>query len=211
MIEQLQIFFQQYGYAVIFLGAFLESIIITTFFVPGILIVLLGGYFAQQGELSLLLAMLMAVMGVFFGNVANYWAGHNLTFFYSRRFSWGLKVMQHEKKSQELIQKYGMLAIFYSHLVGYFRTIVTFTAGVIHFPFMRFLAVAGISSLLWGAGFTLIGFLFAKTANDLQLIQGRIVFLALGLLVVLILLNTLQRLLSKVLLQRTKKIKNKTL
>ena len=65
--------FVSFGYLIVFFAAFFESVILLGFLLPGGLIVLLGGYFAQQNQMSVIWVIILAWSGMFLGDLLNYW------------------------------------------------------------------------------------------------------------------------------------------
>ncbi len=64
--------FGRYGYAVLFVGVFLENLGIP---VPGETVLLAAGFFAKQGTLRLSIVIPCAIVAAIFGDNFGYWIG----------------------------------------------------------------------------------------------------------------------------------------
>lgn len=195
MLEFIQETFFVYGYWLLFFSSLLEGVIVTGLFVPGGLIVLLGGYFAKTSTLvSFWFVVLLSWIGMFLGDVVNYYFGKGIwhRFFeksrFVQRFS-RIYIFGQEARMRKLLAKYGTLAIFYAHLVGALRSTVGFFAGMSGFSIRRYLIASCVASLVWSLLFTAIGYFVAEATSDLRDLNGTITFLALGLLLLILLLR----------------------
>jgi len=65
----------KYGYLIIFLGAFIESILLINLYIPGSTAVLLGAILASKGELSLALVIFAGATGALLAYTADYYMG----------------------------------------------------------------------------------------------------------------------------------------
>lgn len=184
--------FREYGYAIVFFSAFFESLIGIGLLLPGSFIVLFGGYFAQTGELSVYLIGFLAFWGMFLGDVVNYCVGRiSITAALKNKkwFSWILK--NHNNVSKQL-QRYGMLAVFYSHILGYTRSIVCFSAGFLRYPFEKYVVSVFIASSLWGALFVGLGYFLGTTTSGLKDLSTRVAIIAWIVLFALLALKIIQ-------------------
>ena len=175
-----------YGYPAIAAGAFFE----------GETMLILGGFAAHQGYLSL-----PAVLGcAYLATVATD------QFYFSLGRLKGLAALERrprwKAKSEKvvaLIRRHQTpLAIFFRFLYG-MRAIVPFALGATGSPRLRFLALDLLGSAAWVAAYGALGYLFGRTA---QLVLGDVrryeadgfaAILALGLLVWLLSRRRLRR------------------
>jgi len=139
--------FASYGYLIVFFAAFFESVVLLGFLLPGGLIVLLGGYFAQQNQISVVLVTTLAWLGMFLGDLLNYWLGKKGFHKILTRSPKFQSLLKNYNSAENFINKYGALAIFYSHILGYMRSIICFSAGVISFPKRKYIFAVLTASL----------------------------------------------------------------
>lgn len=175
--------FAHYGYAIVFLGAFFESLLLFGFFLPGSFIVLFGGYFAKMGHSSLSFTIFLAFLGMFLGDMVNYMLGRaGLGKFLEKKKFLSKVIGKHTVVSEQL-HKYGTIAIFYSHILGYTRSVICFSAGAVKYPFKTFLLSTFIASSLWGIVFVGLGYFLGTTTEGLKNISVRVTVIAwLGIL-----------------------------
>ena len=74
-IDFLRLYYHDYGYAIVFFGAWLENIVLVSLVWPGGVVVLLGAIYARLGELSFGLTIILAWLGSLLGTFVNYLIG----------------------------------------------------------------------------------------------------------------------------------------
>lgn len=167
ILNILELSFSGYGYLIVFFAALLESIIFLGFLLPGGLIVLLGGYFAQRDQLSVVFVFILAWLGMFLGDMVNYWLGkHGFHKIFIKHLRLG-NILKSHKLADDNISKYGILAIFYSHILGYMRSIICFSAGIVSFPERKYLSAVLGASFFWSLIYVGMGFIFGKSTKNL--------------------------------------------
>lgn len=188
-MEQIYEYYLQYGYIFVFVGALLESFLLTTIFLPGSVIVLMGGYFAKENQTSLVVVIICGWIGMFLGNVANYFLGSKRVFASLENN----KIVGFFKKragtARWYLERYGVWAIFLLHVLGNFRTIIGFIAGRLGYPFKKFLAVVLVSSFFWSLFFVMVGFFLAHQVGDIRDISTKIGFITFGIFLLFLLLQ----------------------
>jgi membrane protein DedA with SNARE-associated domain len=151
-----QQFLEQYlaahGYWVLFVWTFME----------GEAGLILAGFLAFQGHLNIFGVIATAFLGSFAGDQFYFylgrWYGHYLLRIFTtlaRKFRKGLR----------LIEKYGSFVAFISRFTYGFRIILPVILGITRFPAPRFLWLNLISAFVWSVIFSLIGYLFGKSAS----------------------------------------------
>lgn len=190
MIELIESLFEQYGMIIVFLGGVLESLVVIGVFVPGSILLLVGGYYASIGLISPIELMIFGVGGMYIGDVINYGLGRSLHTEMMKRGR-GKILHLHMKHYQFLLKKYGTGLIGYGHVLGSIRSVVCFGAGVFGYPFKHYLFVTFISTTAWAGIFILTGILLGSAsvaAHDIiqkiQLMGGILLALAVTLWIV---------------------------
>lgn len=180
-MEQIYEYYLQYGYIFVFVGALLESFLLTTIFLPGSVIVLMGGFFAKESPISLIAVIVCGWLGMFLGDVANYFLGEKKVF---ARFE-NNRIVRYFKKragtARWYLKQYGAWAIFLLHVLGNFRTIIGFIAGRLNYPFKKYILIVLVSSFFWSLTFVLVGFFLAHQVGDIKDISTKIGFITLGI------------------------------
>lgn len=200
-------FISQYGYLIIFASAFLESLILFGFLLPGSLIILFGGFVARNGTLSLPLVLLLAFLGMFIGDIANYFLGKTSWKKIFLRTKLSKYFQQKEKIALSYFEKFGISIIYYSHIVGYLRSIICFTAGIINISLKRFLLATFLSSILWSLIYVLLGYFLAQTNYELGKLNNRIQIISL-IIVALIIIFTFIKIKLKTYMENRLKKRN---
>ena len=194
--------FVSYGYLIVFFAALFESVILLGFFLPGGLIVLLGGYFAQQNQISVILVTILAWLGMFLGDLLNYWLGKKGFHKILTRSPKFQSLIKNYNSAENFINKYGALAIFYSHILGYMRSVICFSAGVVSFPRRKYIFTVLTASLFWSLLFVGLGFLFGETTKSLSTLSKRVTVVAWLVIILFVLLKLMQRIIHHMFTQK---------
>ena len=194
--------FVSFGYLIVFFAAFFESVILLGFLLPGGLIVLLGGYFAQQNQISVVLVTILAWLGMFLGDLLNYWLGKKGFHKILARNTKFQSLLKNYNSAENFINKYGALAIFYSHILGYMRSVICFSAGVVSFPRRKYIFTVLIASLFWSLLFVGLGFIFGETTKSLQTLSKRVTVVAWLVIILFVLLKVMQRIIHRMFTQK---------
>lgn len=187
MIEVIGQLFGQYGTLIVFVGGLLESLVITGIFVPGSVLLLVGGYYASIGLISPFELLVMGIAGMYVGDILNYSLGR----IFRRKIlaqKSGKILNIHVKKFHVASVKYGTGLIGYGHVLGSVRSFICFGAGVFGYPFYHFLLVTFLSTVAWASIFVVTGVVLGSAsiaAHDIirkiQLIAIILGILAFGL------------------------------
>jgi membrane-associated protein len=161
-------------YAVIFLFAALDVVVPI---IPSETAVITAGVLAASGELSIGLIILVAGAGAVLGDNVAYWIGRQLTGFVQRRLFKGEKQRHLDRTERALKERGGSLIVIGRFIPGG-RTVVSFGAGILHYPWRRFIAYDLLAGALWATYAGLIGYFGGKAFEDSPL-KG--ILLALGI------------------------------
>jgi membrane protein DedA with SNARE-associated domain len=147
-----------YGYWAVLIGTFLE----------GETVLVLGGFAAHQGYLSLSWVILAAFAGSF--------SGDQLFFFLGRKYSarillkrpaWQTQVIRVNK----LMDRFRSWLILMFRFMYGLRTVTPFVIGMSPIPRVRFILLNGTGALAWAAAVGTGGYLFG---NLLEIFLGKI-------------------------------------
>jgi len=141
-----------YGYLAVFLGTFLE----------GETILLLGGYAAHRGHLSLPLVMVVAFAGSLLGDQTMFWMGHR----YGRRIlaRWpGLE--PRVARVRPLLDRFGnVFALIFRFFYG-LRNVTPLAMAIGGFSPSRFLVLNLLGAAGWAAVVSTLGYAFGEAAE----------------------------------------------
>lgn len=152
MQEILKEYLLVYGYWVLFLWTFLE----------GEAGLILAGFLAFQGYLSLWGVILIAFAGAFCGDQFYFYLGRWQGAFLLKIFT---NIARKFRKALKLIEKYGAFVAFISRYTYGFRIVLPIILGMTTFPAFRFCWLNILSAIIWAIVFSLGGFLFGKSAS----------------------------------------------
>ena len=143
------------GYFGVFAMMALESTVIP---VPSEIIMPPAGYWAEQGQMSLVGVILAGGIGSTFGSSLCYWfsrtLGRSILMRYGR---WLLLPPKRLEMAERWLSEYAMGGIFLARLLPIIRHLIGFPAGLVRVPFGSFVAVTFAGSTIWSAILALFG------------------------------------------------------
>ncbi len=174
-----------WGYWLVFLIAFAESVVLVGEVVPGSTLVIFAGFLAAQGVWDIGDLMWFAALGAILGDGVSYYLGTKGTSFFrnENRF---LKAA-HLERGERFFEKHGEKSIFLGRFLGFLRPLVPFVAGLSKMDPRRFLFWNVISAVLWAVSHLLIGYFFGSAFAVIESWTTRVGY-GLGALLVFFLL-----------------------
>jgi membrane protein DedA with SNARE-associated domain len=144
LIAILRGYIQTYGFAVSIMGAFLEGLLLIGWYFPGsfiiFLTVILAGNIPDTIE-----AVCVVTLGMYSAYVVNYLLGKYGWYRVLAQFGMEPAVADARKK----IERYGTRAIFMTFWNPGLASFTSTAAGIITYPYIRFLVEALIALLVW--------------------------------------------------------------
>jgi len=160
--------FNYWSYVVLFLFAFLEPIPIVGFFVPGMTAVIIFGFLAKLGEVSLLVVILITSLASILGDLSAYLIGSRYGFAWflthGERFFLSAKRLH---TLRDLINNHLGKTLIFGRFNSMTRSFSAFVAGVSHAPFLRFMAFNFLGGTLWSISFVLLGYFLGHSIDIL--------------------------------------------
>ena len=177
-IEALGMFYDQYGYLVVFLGTLGENTALLGLALPGNSLALLGAFYAREGTLNLGWVIFFAWLGTVLGYHADYLLGrfalvHVMARWSTSRIGRRLRLAGRIRLARMMLVKHGGKAIVLSHTIGHMRSFIALTAGITRMNYLRFLFFEVIAALLWTTGYSLLGYVIAGEFDRLQVMIER--------------------------------------
>jgi len=147
------------GYGAIFAAMFLENLFPP---IPSELIMPLGGFYVQQGQLQFIPVVLAGLVGTVIGALPWYGIGRlineeRIEQWLSRHGRWIGISPDELARSRRWFNRYGTALVFWGRLVPGIRTLISVPAGIELMPFTPFLIWTTAGSLIWTLLLTIAG------------------------------------------------------
>ncbi len=159
------------GYGAIFAAMFLENLFPP---IPSELIMPLGGFYVQQGKLSLVPVVLAGLLGTVLGALPWYGVGRlvneeRIEHWLARHGHWiGIRP-QELHRSRLWFARHGTALVFWGRLVPGIRTLISVPAGIELMPLAPFLLWSTAGSLIWTVLLTLAGLWLGESYSNVEL------------------------------------------
>ena len=146
----------QWGYTGIVIMMLLES---SFFPFPSEVVMIPAGYLAQKGEMNLIVAIVMGIVGSWLGALLNYY----LAVFLGRPFflKYGKYLLISEDKFvrvEEFFRRHGEIGTFTGRLIPVLRQYISFPAGLARMNLAHFLFFTGLGAGIWVTILACIGY-----------------------------------------------------
>ena len=162
---------QWLGYIAIFAAMFLENLFPP---IPSELIMPLGGFYVQQGQLDLIPVVVAGLCGTVLGALP--WYGIGRLFNEERIEHWlkshgrwiGIST-EELARCRRWFSRYGNALVFWGRLVPGIRTLISVPAGIEMMPMLPFLVWTTAGSLIWTALLTVAGMVLGEGYSNVEL------------------------------------------
>ena len=158
------------GYAAIFAAMFLENLFPP---IPSELIMPLGGFYVQQGQLQLMPVVLAGLLGTVLGALPWYGIGRlineeRIEQWLSRHGRWIGISPEELGRSRRWFNRYGTALVFWGRLVPGIRTLISVPAGIELMPITPFLIWTTAGSLIWTLLLTVAGMMLGEGYSNVE-------------------------------------------
>ena len=162
---------QWLGYTAIFAAMFLENLFPP---IPSELIMPLGGFYVQQGQLDLVPVVLAGLLGTVLGALPWYAVGRlineeRIEAWLQRHGRWIGISADELARSRRWFSRYGTALVFWGRLVPGIRTLISVPAGIEMMPMTPFLVWTTAGSLIWTALLTVAGMVLGEGYSNVEL------------------------------------------
>jgi membrane protein DedA with SNARE-associated domain len=178
LIEIARFYFDKYGLAILLVSAVVEGTILVGWYYPGSLIIFLGVILAGKDLPKVIAAVGVITVGLFFAYIINFLLGKYG--WYRLLLKFGLMEALEEAKARVI--KHGFAAIFMSYWQPNLAALVATSAGILHFSFIRFMAISIIATVIWNTFWGTLVYFIGDAV--LSLVGLRFVFLIIFLWVI---------------------------
>jgi membrane protein DedA with SNARE-associated domain len=147
---------ETFGHWGIFIGMVIESACIP---LPSEVIMLYGGFKAEEGLLSFWPVVWAGVLGNLVGSVLTYWIGANGGRAFLQKYGKYLLINEkHIRTADRWFGKYGEWAAFFGRNLPVIRTFISLPAGIARMNFWKFTIYTFLGCIPWNWALTWIGF-----------------------------------------------------
>ena len=160
-------------YVIVGLLVFAEDALFVGFVIPGETAAVLGGVIASRGHVAFVPIALTVVLAAIVGDSVGYQVGRvaGPRILASRRLE---KRRERLDRAQDFLRRRGGAAVFLGRFVAFFRAVMPALAGTARMRYWRFLGFNAAGGLLWGVGFTLVGYLAGNSYKAVEKSVGRV-------------------------------------
>jgi membrane-associated protein len=147
-----------FGTLGLFAIIFAESGLLIGFFLPGDSLLMAAGLFSARGDLpNIAIIAIGCAIAAVAGDQVGYAFGKNAGPRIFKRPDSRLFKHENVQRAEEFFEHYGARAIILARFVPIVRTFTPIVAGAGNMPYRTFVTYNVIGGVVWGAGFTLLG------------------------------------------------------
>lgn len=172
LVDKVLLLNSGYAYAIVGFLAFAEAAIFVGFVLPGETAVILGGVLAYRHSASLTVMILVVVAAAIIGDTVGYEVGKR----YGKRILQLPIFAKHEdalEAGRTRLRERGGKAVFLARFTAFLRAVMPGLAGTSGMPYRTFLTWNAAGGIVWGAGFTLLGYAAGASYTRLETYAGR--------------------------------------
>ena len=161
---------QWLGYGAIFAAMFLENLFSP---IPSELIMPLGGFYVQQGQLQFIPVVLAGLIGTVLGALPWYGIGRlineqRIEQWLDKHGRWIGISSEELARSRRWFSRYGTALVFWGRLVPGIRTLISVPAGIELMPMAPFLIWTTAGSLIWTLLLTIAGMVLGEGYSNVE-------------------------------------------
>jgi membrane-associated protein len=161
------------AYSLVGALVFGEAAAFVGFVLPGETAVILGGVLAYRHSVSLTLMAAVVVAAAVIGDSVGYEVGRR----YGQRLLKRPIFARHQAAidgGRARLHKYGGRAVFLARFTAFLRAVMPGLAGTVRMPYRRFLPWNAAGGLIWGVGYTILGYLAGASYKTVENYAGKL-------------------------------------
>jgi membrane protein DedA with SNARE-associated domain len=171
-------------YVTVGLLVFAEAALFFGFIFPGETAVILGGVAASGGRVNVVGLCAVVVIAAIVGDSVGYAVGNR----WGERVL-GLKLLEHRQGGIHvalgLLRRRGAIAVIIGRFTAFLRAVMPGLAGLSGLRYRTFLWANALGGLVWGVGYTLLGYLLGSAYHRAEKYAGWVSTALLALIVVI--------------------------
>jgi membrane-associated protein len=161
------------AYALVGGLAFSEAALFFGFVLPGETAVIIGGVLAYQQSVSLTVMAMVVVAAAILGDSVGYEVGKR----YGGRLLGSRIFAKHQQANADgphILRRSGGRAVFLGRFTAFQRAVMPGMAGAAQMPYRKFLTFNALGGIIWGLGFTMLGYLAGASYHKLESYAGKV-------------------------------------
>jgi membrane protein DedA with SNARE-associated domain len=182
LLEKIHHFAAGPVYLLVALLVFAETALFLGFIFPGEAAVIVAGVVASQGRVNIGLLCVIVVVAAVLGECVGYFIGAR---YGEQLFS--LPLIRKRRVALEgalvALRQRGAMYVFVGRFTAFFRAVMPALAGMSKVPYRRFFIANAASALLWGVGYSLLGYFAGGALSQIESSAG---WVSIALLVFLV-------------------------
>jgi membrane protein DedA with SNARE-associated domain len=148
-----------WGYVIVSVGIFLENSIAVGLIIPGETLIILAGFYARQGVLSLPVLIVLVCVSAVLGDNTGYWIGRRFGRSFIERHGRKVRLTPARlSRADAYYERHGGKTVFLGRFVPVIRSVSCLIAGVSGMTWDRFLAYEIPSAVLVQTEHALLGY-----------------------------------------------------
>jgi membrane-associated protein len=167
LLEKIQHFAPLPVYLLVALLVFAETALFLGFLFPGETAVIVAGVVASQGRVNIVALCLIVVVAAALGECVGYAIGWR----YGEQLL-SIRLVKKRRRALEgaleTLRRRGAIYVFIGRFTAFFRAVMPALAGVSKMEYRRFLVANVLSALLWGVGYSLLGYFAGGALNQIE-------------------------------------------
>ena len=171
LIDKIQLLSGGLVYTVVALLVFGEAALFIGFVLPGETSVIVAGVVASQGRVNIVVLCALVVVAAIIGDSVGYEVGRH----YGKNLM-ALPILNRRhaelERALEGLRRRGVVYVFIGRFTAFLRAVMPGLAGMSRMRYRRFLAANATGALLWGVGFTLIGYFAGSALTSIEKYSG---------------------------------------
>jgi membrane protein DedA with SNARE-associated domain len=158
-------------YLLVTLLVFVEVALFIGFIFPGETAVIIAGVVASQGRVNVVLVCALVMAAAIAGNIVGYAIGSR----YGERLL-TLSLLKRRRvaldRALEGLRRRGAIYVFVGRFTAFLRAVMPALAGLSRLNYRRFLIATISSAVVWGIGYTLLGYFAGSALNSVEKYSG---------------------------------------
>ncbi len=185
--------FSNWGYLIVFAGVFLESIFLTGWIAPGTTVILIGSFFAAQGELNIWMLWVTSVVAALLGDNVGYFIGRRMGREVVERYDKKPRLRSGMQRSQRFFSRYGGITVLFGRMISGVDAFIPVTAGMNGMPHWKYMAYDIPGAMLWSGVFCALGYFLGNNWRTIDRVIDYFGWGMLGLILVAVIVLLLVR------------------